>query len=231
MVVDLHWHARALLGQARWRSTRSAIAQWLAQAPGGFDDLLLMGASAGWMMDGGFLARFRRIDAIDFDITASPLFRLRHARVLRQHHIDLRFHRLEALSSLEQMLALRPRALVLFDNVLGQYTLTCPDIAQAERTLGELQHRLQGRGWGSIHDALSGRGQRLTAGGEPPPLALAGGVPWPDANLLAQVGAQGTWREHLTRQLMPPGTACTLIPWQITPGYWHWLQAAWVTRW
>ena len=31
-LVDLRWHARALLAQARWRRTRSAIAQWLAQA-------------------------------------------------------------------------------------------------------------------------------------------------------------------------------------------------------
>jgi hypothetical protein len=30
--------------------------------------------------------------------------------------------------------------------------------------------------------------------------------------------------------VLPASAASTLIPWQITPGYWHWLQAAWVTR-
>jgi hypothetical protein len=209
-LVDLRWHARALLAQARWRRTRGAIAQWLTQAPDGFDDLLLFGASAGWMMDDGFLGRFRRIDAVDFEWAASPLFRLRHAGVIVSRRIRVTFHRVEALDNLEHLLTLRPQALVLFDNVLGQYTLTCRDIERAERTLSDLQRRLRGRSWGSIHDAL--------------------GTPWPEDHLLAQVGGHGTWRDHLTRQVLPASAASTLIPWQITPGYWHWLQAAWVTR-
>ncbi|MEY4711438.1 MAG: hypothetical protein RIS88_888 [Pseudomonadota bacterium] len=229
VLVDLRWHARALLAQARWRRTQIDIARWLAQAPGGFDDLLLFGASAGWMMDDAFLARFRRIDAVDFEWAASPLFRLRHAGTLLSRRIRVTFHRLEALDNLEHLLALRPQALVLFDNILGQYTLTCPDIARVERTLGGLQRRLRGRAWGSLHDALSGPGRRLRTGLQPASLALPAGAPWPDDHLLAQVGGQGTWRDHLTRQVLP-AAASTLIPWQLTPGYWHWLQAGWVTR-
>ncbi len=229
-LFDLRWHARALLAQARWRRTQAAIAQWLAQAPGGFDDLLLFGASAGWMMDDAFLARFRRIDAVDFEWAASPLFRLRHAGVILSNRIRVTFYRTEALDHLERLLALRPQALVLFDNVLGQYTLTCRDIGRAERTLGALKDRLQGRTWGSIHDALSGPGQRLALSAQPGPVELPAGAPWPDHDLLARVGGQGTWRDHLTRQVLPPGCSSTLIPWQLTPGYWHWLQAGWVTR-
>lgn len=229
-IVDLRWHARALLAQARWQRTRADIARWLAQAPAGFDELLLLGASAGWMMDDAFLARFRRIDAIDFEWAASPLFRLRHAGVIVSRRIRVTFHRVEALDNLEHLLALRPRALVLFDNVLGQYTLTCRDIKQAERTLGDLKRRLQGRAWGSIHDALSGPGQPLAVGVQPESLDLAAGTPWPEDRLLAQVGGRGTWGDHLTRQVLPAGSDFTLIPWQITPGYWHWLQAGWVTR-
>lgn len=227
-VIDLRWHARALLSQARWRRTRAAIAQWLDDAPKGFDDLLLFGASAGWMMDDAFLARFRRIDAIDFEWAASPLFRLRHAGVIRRHGIRVEFHRVEALTGLEPMLALRPRALVLFDNVLGQYTLTCKDIDRAERTLAGLGQRLHGRSWGSIHDALSGPGRRLPVGAQAEPLALAPASPWPDDWLLAQVGARGTWRDHLTRQVLPASAPSVFIPWQITPEYWHWLQAGWI---
>ncbi len=229
-LVDLRWHARALLAQARWRRTRSAIAQWLAQAPDGFDDLLLFGASAGWMMDDAFLGRFRRIDAVDFEWAASPLFRLRHAGVIVSRRIRVTFHRVEALDNLEHLLALRPQALVLFDNVLGQYTLTCRDIERAERTLSDLQRRLRGRSWGSIHDALSGPGERRPVHAQPEPVMLPAGTPWPEDHLLAQVGGRGTWGDHLTRQVLPASAASTLIPWQLTPGYWHWLQAGWVTR-
>ncbi len=230
VLFDLRWHARALLAQARWRRTRADIARWLAQAPGGFDDLLLFGASAGWMMDDEFLARFRRIDAVDFEWAASPLFRLRHAGVIARHRVEVTFHRVEAITGLETMLALRPRALVLFDNVLGQYTLTCRDIERAERTLGGLHRRLQGRTWGSIHDTLSGPGRCLPLDAQPESEALSPGTAWPDERLLAQVGGQDTWRDHLTRQVLPPHAASVLIPWQLTPGYWHWLQAGWVTR-
>ncbi len=228
VLFDLRWHARALLAQARWRRTRAAIARWLSQAPEGFDDLLLFGASAGWMMDDAFLARFRRIDAVDFEWAASPLFRLRHGSVILPRRIRVSFHRLEALDNLERMLALRPQALVLFDNVLGQYTLTCRNIERAERTLTGLQRRLAGRTWGSIHDALSGAGQRLAVDAEPEARPLPAGAPWPDDHLLSQVGGRGTWRDHLTRQVLPAHAASTLIPWQLTPGYWHWLQAGWV---
>lgn len=228
VLFDLRWHARALLAQARWRRTRTDIANWLAQAPGGFDDLLLFGASAGWMMDDAFLARFRRIDAVDFEWAASPLFRLRHAGVILSRRIRVTFHRTEALDHLERLLDLRPQALVLFDNVLGQYTLTCRDIERAERTLSDLQRRLAGRTWGSIHDALSGPGRRLALQAQPASLALPAGAPWPDDDLLARVGGRDTWREHLTRQVFPTHSPSMLIPWQLTPGYWHWLQAGWV---
>ncbi len=228
VLFDLRWHARALLAQARWRRTRADIAAWLAQAPGGFDDLLLFGASAGWMMDDAFLARFRRIDAVDFEWAASPLFRLRHAGAILSNRIHVTFHRTEALDHLETLLALRPRALVLFDNVLGQYTLTCRNIERAERTLSDLKRRLAGRSWGSIHDALSGPGQTLALQAQPAALHLSADTPWPDHDLLARVGGQGTWRDHLTRQVLPASSPSTLIPWQLTPGYWHWLQAGWV---
>ena len=227
-VLDLRWHLRAWGAQGRWARTRAAIADWLAEAPEDFDDLLLFGASAGWMMDDAFLARFRRIDAIDLEWAAGPLFRLRHAQVLRRRGILLRFHTTEALDSLERFLALRPHALVLFDNVLGQYTLTCRDVAQAEATLGAVARRLAGRTWGSIHDALSGPGQRLPRSAEPAPRRLGPGEPWPDQALLDAVGGTSTWRDHLTRGVLPAGTASQLLPWQLVPGYWHWLQAGWV---
>lgn len=227
MLLDLRWHWRAWRAQARWQHTRAAIQAWLAKAPAGFDELLLVGASAGWMMPADFLERFSRIDAIDFEWAAEPLFRLRHARVLRRHAIALTFHRTEALGNLDRLLAQHPRALVLFDNVLGQYTLTCRDAAVAEARLSALQQRLRARAWGSLHDALSGLGQHRPPGGEPAPLTLPPGAAWPDALLLQQVGAHGEWRDHLTRGVLTASAASVMIPWQLKPGYWHWLQAGW----
>jgi hypothetical protein len=226
-VFDLRWHLRAWRSQQRWAHTREAIRLWLQAAPQGFDDLLLLGASAGWMMPDDFLGRFRRIDAVDFEWAASPLFRLRHAGVIRRHRIEVRFHRTEALAHLEELLAIRPRALVVFDNVLGQYTLTCRDVAVAERRLAGLKHRLAGRAWGSVHDALSGPGRRLALADEPGAASLRPGAPWPEDRLLAAVGGRGEWRDHLTRAVLPAQAPSFLIPWQLTPGYWHWLQAGW----
>ncbi len=227
VVFDLRWHLRAWQSQRRWVHTREAIRQWLLTAPSGHDELLLIGASAGWMMPDDFLARFRRIDAVDFEWAAAPLFRLRHAGVIRQRRIALTFHRAEALSQLERLLALSPRALVVFDNVLGQYTLTCRDVALAENRLSDLQRRLAGRAWGSVHDALSGPGRPMALADEPCAASLRAGSPWPDDRLLAAVGARGDWRDHLTRAVLPATAPSFLIPWQLTPGYWHWLQAGW----
>ncbi len=226
-VLDLRWHLRAWRSQGRWAGTREAIRQWLLTAPAGFDELLLFGASAGWMMPDDFLARFRRIDAVDFEWAASPLFRLRHAGVIRRQGIEVRFHRTEALANLEELLAIRPRALVLFDNVLGQYTLTCRDVALAERRLSGLQRRLAGRAWGTLHDALSGPGDHLPLDREPAPIALAAGADWPQASMLAPIDARGNWRDHLTRGVLPRASPSVMLPWQLTPGYWHWLQAGW----
>ena len=227
-ILDLRWHLRAWRSQRRWARTREAIRQWLLTAPDGFGELLLFGASAGWMMPDDFLARFRRIDAVDFEWAASPLFRLRHAGVIRRQRIEVAFHRTEALSRLEDLLSMRPRALVVFDNVLGQYTLTCRDVALAEERLAGLQKRLAGRAWGTVHDALSGQGRLLPLDDEPLPVPLAAGASWPEAALLGPIDARGDWRDHLTRGVLPAASASVMIPWQLTPGYWHWLQAGWV---
>ncbi len=227
-LLDLRWHLRGWRSQSRWAGTRAAIADWLAQAPEGHNDLLLFGASAGWMMDDAFLARFRRIDAIDFESASAPLFKFNHRRVIARHRIEVRFHDAEALSRLEEFLSMRPQALVLFDNLLGQYTLTCPNVAQAEATLSGLPARLAGRPWGSVHDAISGPGRALALAQEPAAMALHAGQPWPEESLLDAVGASGQWRDHLTRTVLPVSAQSRLLPWQLAPGYWHWLQAGWV---
>jgi hypothetical protein len=46
--------------------------------------------------------------------------------------------------------------------------------------------------------------------------------------LLAQVGGQPEWVDHLTSELFPIGTPSRLIAWPFVPDYAHWLQAGWV---
>ena len=46
--------------------------------------------------------------------------------------------------------------------------------------------------------------------------------------LLAQVGGQGEWVDHLTSGVFPVGTRSRLIGWPFLPAYAHWLQAGWV---
>ena len=106
-LVDLRWHARALLAQARWRRTRRAIAQWLTQAPDGFDDLLLFGASAGWMMSTPWLQRFKKVSTWDIDPLAGPLFRWRHGQALQASGTQLVCHQGDALKILDEVLLLK----------------------------------------------------------------------------------------------------------------------------
>jgi hypothetical protein len=46
--------------------------------------------------------------------------------------------------------------------------------------------------------------------------------------LLASVGAEGEWLDHLTAEVLPPQTHGQMIPWAFKPRHWHWLQAGWV---
>ncbi|MEY4663053.1 MAG: hypothetical protein RLZZ239_1526, partial [Pseudomonadota bacterium] len=54
--------------------------------------LVLMGASAGWMLPTLWLQQFEEIHAWDIDPLAAPLFKWRHARELQRHGTTLQFH-------------------------------------------------------------------------------------------------------------------------------------------
>jgi hypothetical protein len=107
--------------------------------------------------------------------------------------------------------------------------------------LRQLHHDLRGHPWGSVHDAYSGRVRA-----HPPAinaaLALAferstSGVvhagrgfshsDWAQ-HLLASIGAEGEWLDHLTAEVLPPQTPGQMIPWAFRKNHWHWLQAGWV---
>ena len=99
------WHWQAWRSQARWASTSQAIEHWLLNQGKVFKvsgvadqpSLLLIGASAGWMMSTQWLQQFARVDIFDIDPWAAPLFKWRHGAALKRNGVALYCHTCDAL--------------------------------------------------------------------------------------------------------------------------------------
>jgi hypothetical protein len=235
----LVWHVRAWQSTARWQPTRAAIARWLEGTRFASRRLVLVGASAGWMMSTPFLARFDTVEAIDIDPLAAPLFSWRHGFTLKRRGVQVNWHRVDALEDMDGLLARWPDAAWLFDNVLGQQIYRHRDLDAVEAALSALAGRLAGRQWASLHDWLSGPAdppncQAVFATPREPVTALADGFRMGTRELSAETAgelllgrlhARGQWQDHRTAGVFPPGTGITLIPWEFRPGKWHWLKA------
>lgn len=237
----LRWHLRALRRRQLWSPTTSLIAKWLNGVKPAHKHLLLIGGSAGWMMSGKWLQNFERIDLVDLDPLAKPLFRFNHGRALRAVGAKLYFHKLDGIAGLEALLQKYPHASVFFDNVLGQHRFRVADQDQAEADLQDFAARLQGRDWGSVHDLFSGPVEPALVPSRPlrqfsaeiTPLGLTAGGAHGDAlhrKLLTQVGASRIWMDHFTSPVFPVGTPNALISWNFHKEYTHWLQAGWVAN-
>lgn len=242
----LNWHLHAAASQNRWRGTQQLIDRFLARVHPPERQLLLIGGSAGWMMSTAWLTCFERIEVIDIDPLSPWLFGRRHGAALKQAGCRWQFHRQDGIAGLPALLKAFPQAFVWFDNVLGQLRYRLDDEAALERQLGQLQHWLQGRSWGSVHDLYSGpisdplpldlqplcqdaeHGEGSESGPayrvDRRPIALddLGQV------LLQRVRAEGIWQDHCTGVVFPPGTAVQLIPWGFKPRYCHWLELGWI---
>ena len=229
----LNWHVQAYMSRKRWQPTVQLIEQFLTHVQTRSEHLVLIGASAGWMMPPSWLARFQRIDAYDIDPLAAWLFDLQHGKSLKAQGIALHHHRQDALATLPEVLKEHPKACIWFDNVLGQHRFRVRDEARAEQELAQLKTTLQGRSWGSLHDVWSGPtdGRLLPAGLQVwshHVTTQQAMEPAFSQKLLASVGAKEAWHDHLTSQVFAPNTATTWMPWAFKPNYWHWLQAGWV---
>ncbi len=229
----LNWHVHAYSARRQWLATMSEIERFLQHVEPNAKELVLIGASAGWMMPPSWLARFERIDAYDIDPLAAPLFSWRHGQALRAQGIALQVHRQDALASLPELLQRHPHACLWFDNLLGQHRYRVRDEVQAEQEIMALKQQLQGRSWGSVHDLYSGPTQDMAWAHRITPLTRAG-VDAGQLNsqqaqaLLQDVGAKDVWSDHLTSQVFASGTPTTLIPWPFKDHHCHWLQAGWV---
>lgn len=229
----LHWHWQAWRSQARWALTCDEIEKWLLAQAAPTEELLLIGASAGWMLSTPWLMRFKRIQAWDIDPLAGRLFKLRHGAALKAQGVVLNYQTGDALTRLPYLLREQAQATVFFDNVLGQIRFQHPNPQQAEKRLMGITRALRGRHWGSVHDRLSGPVVAAWPGHELPDTRQtkqgAKNEPQETQEWLALMGAQSPWLDHLTRAVFPQHTRVANMAWPMKASYWHWLQAGWVT--
>jgi len=193
--------------------------------------LIVVGCSAGWMLNTDWLARFECVHTWDIDPLAKPLFAWRHGRKLRRLGIEWVHHHGDAMQALPQLVRDYPRALIWFDNVLGQLRFLTHDGQAVERQLRQLRLTLNSVHWGSVHDRLSGPADPPT--GSVLPLPWHGKAGLSDSaprtqTWLRQLHALSPWGDHLTREVFPPGTPTLNLAWAIAPRHHHWLEAGWI---
>ena len=229
------WHWQAWRSEKAWAPTVDAIETWLlAQTtPATPSTLLLIGASAGWMMPHNWLRQFKEIHTFDIDPLAGYLFKWRHGKKLQTHGVNLACHTQNALADLPALLKTHPQACVFFDNVLGQLRFNSIDIKLVEKNMTRCVQALKGREWGSVHDRMSGPVSGELA------LSLAKGAALPQTSghldkgedaqkWLTSIQAQSPWLDHLTGKVFEREVAVHNMAWAFKPNYWHWLQAGWV---
>jgi len=231
----LFWHWQAWRSQAAWKPTVEALEVWLKLQTKDTrsDALLIIGASAGWMMPIDWLSQFKEVHTFDIDPLAAPLFKWRHGKKLRQNGTTLTCHTQNALSDLPSLLGKYPHACLFFDNVLGQLRFTKSDVESVEKNISQLVNCMRGREWGSVHDRMSGPVNIA--------LNLGSGINglWPETSghldktdeaqmWLSRINAQSPWLDHLTGHVFEKKTAVNNFAWAFKPAYWHWLQAGWV---
>ena len=227
------WHWHAWRSRQLWAPSVQFISTWLGNqcVHQKGDTLLLIGASAGWMMSNQWLCQFKEIKTYDLDPVAASLFRWNHGKTLSKKGIQLSCHTQDALVVLPQLLDQHPNSVVFFDNVLGQLRFTCSSLDATEKKLKKVRSDLIGRTWGSIHDRMSGPiGQTQTRHLLNSPLHTKGYLK-EDSEIqtwLIQMNAKSPWLDHLTQDVFPEETPVENMTWAFNQNYWHWLQMGWV---
>lgn len=214
----LLWHWRAVTGRRRTAATRRAVAQWLDNWRPPCTELIVVGPSAGWMLPGEFLQRFRTLIAFDLDPSARWLFAMRHGTRLRRHGVQWCWNRQDFTANLQQALQAHPNAAVLFCNVLGQLSLERDDHSQV---LAAIPGQLGAHHWASIHDVYSGHVDLSRLPLRPVFTLTRPLIP----DDLRRLGCSGTWHDHGTSGLFAYGVCRTFLPWMITATRMHWLEA------
>ena len=235
------WHWQAWRSQANWRPTVEALEAWLQlqTKEKSSNSLVIIGASAGWMMPTNWLCQFKEVHTFDIDPLAAPLFRWRHGQNLRRSGTTLTCHTQNALSDLPSLLRDHSKACIFFDNVLGQLRFTDSEVQSTEKYISQIVKCLKGREWGSVHDRMSGPVSKVLKldPGTNGTHGTNGLLPETSGHLdksdeaqkwLSQINAQSPWLDHLTDHVFDKTTAVHNFAWAFKPNYRHWLQAGWV---
>ena len=235
------WHWQAWRSQANWRPTVEALEAWLQlqTKEKSSISLVIIGASAGWMMPTNWLCQFKEVHTFDIDPLAAPLFRWRHGQNLRRSGTALTCHTQNALSDLPSLLRDHSKACIFFDNVLGQLRFTDSEVQSTEKYISQIVKCLKGREWGSVHDRMSGPVSKVLKldPGTNGTHGTNGLLPETSGHLdksdeaqkwLSQINAQSPWLDHLTDHVFDKTTAVHNFAWAFKPNYRHWLQAGWV---
>jgi hypothetical protein len=226
-----HWHWRAWRSQERWALASAQIAQWLMAQDMPRQQLVLIGASAGWMLPTSWLAQFDEVHTWDIDPLAAPLFRWRHGRELKRHGTVLLLHTGDGLAQLPDIVRAVPYAFFWFDNVLGQLRFTDEPLERVTQRLKTLHHSLRRVAWGSVHDRMSG--PTIPQSTSPPPHPTIAGLAMetPEAQAwLQKMGAISPWLDHLTEHVLPEGTPVQYTAWPFKTNYAHWLEMGWCPK-
>lgn len=223
----LVYHLRALrYRDGLWAPYRAALAAWLEGVLPLADELILVGPSAGHCLPLARLGRFGRLVVLEPDPLARRLLQLRlpDAGFVFEHRDYLLAPLLQGGPGLDGVLARRPRASVLFCNLLGQLHWELPEKEQ-QRFHAQFRRRivplLAGRAWASFHDRWS------VDGAPPQPLATPlffERRPSDDELGVACFGVSGapvTALDHGTSQLFPQDLPRQYFGWQLTPRALH----------
>jgi hypothetical protein len=177
------------------------------------------------------LNRFERLYVLEPDPIARWLLgaRLSHPRLQLEHRDLLVEPLLSGRAGLDELLLRRPRASVLFCDLLGQVQLELSDHQQS-RFQSEFRRRilplLAERRWASFHDRWS-----LDRGLDAPRLPSVVGfnyVPKDGELGAAWFGPEGatvTVLDHATSELFPDPGARRYFAWQLTPQALHIVEA------
>jgi hypothetical protein len=231
----LAWHLHAWRSKDLWSPTVQLFSDWLKvqSIHERHDSLVLIGASAGWMMPSDWLCQFKEIRTFDIDPLAATLFKFNHGKLLKEKGIHLICFTQDALVALPQIIEQNPHSFIFFDNVLGQLRFVSSSMQEAENRLCHLKKTLVDRNWGSLHDRMSGFIHQTLNSERLESQLHAHGLLNSDAEIqawLTNIRAQSPWLDHLTQDVFPKGASVQNIIWDFKPNYRHWLQMGCVLR-
>jgi hypothetical protein len=223
------YHLRAARFRARqWAPFRERLAAWLDEQLGAAPELVLVGPNAGHCLPLSVLARYPQLTALEPEWLAARLLRLRLPRVEVVTRDLLVGPLLDGSPGLDEYLAQKPDAAVLFCNVLGQLQFGLDDAQQA-RLETEFRRRLlpalAGRQWASFHDRWSfdlghDAGRPLELGFARKPSDSELGQAW-----FGSEGPPLSALDHGTAELFPPELPRRYLGWQLTPSAFHLVEA------